>query len=268
MEIGEAFEHLLNTSESIFLDTAEVYGMGNSEIIIGNLLEKFKDHKNIGNVKVASKFMPYPWRVFYPSSLMSALQGSLERLKVRSLDLYQIHNPAHFRSIEVLGNFLILYISFQMFLILITLADSLAEAYKRGLIKAVGVSNYNLEETKRMFLALQKHNIPLASNQVEFSLLRRHPEKSGLLEYCKKNSIVLLAYSTLGMGRLTGKYNVENPPSSLRFMANYPMEKVMPLLEIMNRIAESNDTSISSVAMNYVIFKGLPFILCFYFFSY
>jgi diketogulonate reductase-like aldo/keto reductase len=97
---------------------------------------------------------------------------------VNCVDLYQIHGPIHLRSIAVV-------------------ADALAEAVKLGLTKTVGVSNYSTADTIKMYDCLQKHGIQLASNQVEFSLLRRSPETSGLIGECHKRGIAVLGYSPL-----------------------------------------------------------------------
>ena len=99
-------------------------------------------------------------------------------LQVSCVDLYQIHGPIHLRSIEVVG-------------------DALAEAVKLGLTKTVGVSNYSMADTIKMYDVLQKHGIQLASNQVEYSLLRRTPETSGLIAECHKRGIAVLGYSPL-----------------------------------------------------------------------
>lgn len=87
-------------------------------------------------------------------------------------------------------------------------------------------------------------------------LLRTLPEKSGLLEECKKRDILLMAYSPLGMGRLTGKYGKENPPPSNRKFGNYPMEKLAPLLDALSKIAKAHDIKSSAVALKWVIQKG------------
>ncbi len=92
-----------------------------------------------------------------------------------SFDLYEIHGPIHLCSIEVVGN-------------------ELAEAVKLGLTKTVGVSNYSIEDTIKMYDCLQKHGIQLASNQVEYSLLRRTPETSGLIAECHKRGIAVLVF--------------------------------------------------------------------------
>ena len=98
--------------------------------------------------------------------------------QVDCVDLYQIHGPIHLRSVEVLG-------------------DALAEAVKLGLTKTVGVSNYSTAEIIRMYNCLQKHGIQLASNQVEYSLIRRLPESSGLIAVCHKRGVAVLGYCPL-----------------------------------------------------------------------
>jgi diketogulonate reductase-like aldo/keto reductase len=71
----------------------------------------------------------------------------------------------------------------------------LADAYEAGLVKAVGVSNYGIDDVKQMHAALQKRNLSLASNQVSYSLVRTIPEKSGLIKLCHELGIIVLAYS-------------------------------------------------------------------------
>ncbi|CAF0968700.1 unnamed protein product [Rotaria sordida] len=230
----EAFDMSISKGINTF-DTAEVYGNGESERSIA----RYKtNHPNAGDIVLATKFLPYPYRFSYPSSLINALRASLDRLQVDCVDLYQIHGPIHFRSIEVL-------------------ADALAEAVKLGLTKTVGVSNYSTDEMIKMYDCLQKHGIQLASNQVEFSLLRRLPETSGLIAECHKRGIAVLGYSPLAMGRLTGKYSAANPPPSGRPFSNINMDELEPILETMRRIANKYNVSVSSVALNYVICKGV-----------
>jgi aryl-alcohol dehydrogenase-like predicted oxidoreductase len=162
-------------------------------------------------VVVASKFMPLPWRLTH-GSFRGALSQSLERLGMKSMDLYQVHGPAFsLRNVEVW-------------------AEAMADAHrvssgssyqhssfsKDGLIKAIGVSNYNVDQMERTHRVLSLKGIPLATNQVEFSILRNNPEHNGLLAKCNELGVSLIAYSPLGMGRLTGKYNTRNPPQGSR----------------------------------------------------
>ncbi|KAG0305290.1 hypothetical protein BGZ98_004355 [Dissophora globulifera] len=219
-----------------FFDTAEVYGRGESERIIGRLLKKAASEGKTPPI-IATKFLPFPWRIRFPSSLLTALRASMERMGVDVIELYQIHGPTSLRSLEVL-------------------ADALAEAVKLGLVKTVGVSNYSIDEMVRMHTALAKHGIQLASNQVEYSLLRRLPETTGLIAKCHELGIAVLAYSPLAMGRLTGKYTADNPPPSGRRFSDYPMTELAPLLAVMERIAKEHNVPMSAVALNYTICKG------------
>jgi diketogulonate reductase-like aldo/keto reductase len=144
-------------------------------------IARYRAESSVADAKdivILTKFLPLPYKFSYPSSLINALRASLDRLKVSCVDLYQIHGPIHFRSIEVV-------------------ADALAEAVKQGLTKTVGVSNYSTADTIKMYDCLQKHGIQLASNQVEYSLLRRTPETSGLIAECHKRGIAILGYSPL-----------------------------------------------------------------------
>ncbi|CAF2516346.1 unnamed protein product [Rotaria sp. Silwood2] len=232
----EAFDMSLSLGINTF-DTAEIYGFGESERCIA----RYKaDHPiaNTEDIVIATKFLPLPYKLSYPSSLINALRASLDRLKVNCIDLYQIHGPIHLRSIEVIGN-------------------ALAEVVKLGLTKTVGVSNYSTTQTIKMYDCLQKHGIQLASNQVEFSLLRRSPETSGLITECHKRDIAVLGYSPLAMGRLTGKYSKANPLPVNRDFSNINMDELEPLLESMRCIADKHNVSVSSVALNYVICKGI-----------
>ena len=119
-----------------FFDTAEVYGQGKSESIIGNLIQTSNE-----TVKVATKFMPLPWRI-RRKSLLKALQASLKRLNLKKVTLYQIHMPLPPIRIE-------------------TWMEAMAEAKHNDLIEAIGVSNYNIQQMERAYVALiQARNFP------------------------------------------------------------------------------------------------------------
>jgi aryl-alcohol dehydrogenase-like predicted oxidoreductase len=220
----------------VLFDTAEVYGGGESERIIGRLLAH--DPSVRDQVVIASKFMPSPWKLAVTSALTSAAKASRDRLGVESIDLYQIHGPISLRSHEAL-------------------AEALAEAHRQGLVKAVGVSNYSVKETHSMDAALRKRGVRLASNQIEFSLLRTMPVQSGLLECCRELGVVPLAYSPIGQGRLTGKYSAANPPPKSRNFSNHPMVQVDKIVAELRRIGAANgDRTPSQVALAWLIAKG------------
>jgi len=218
------------------LDTAEMYGNGESERIIGRLLRE--DTANRDRVVVATKFMPFPWRVPLARALMKSLRASLERLGLPFVHLYQIHGPISFRPARAV-------------------AAALAAPYRAGLVKAVGVSNYSEGEMRAIHAALAAEGIPLATNQVEYSLLRTMPETSGLLRACRDLDVTLLAYSPLAMGRLTGKYGVANPPPGKRNFSAFPMAEIEPVVSELRRIgAAHGGKSPAQVALNWVMCKG------------
>jgi len=219
-----------------FFDTAEVYGRGESERIIGAMLAR--NPEQAASAVVATKFMPSPWKVDVRGALLRSLRASLERLGLPSVDLYQIHGPISLRSHRAL-------------------ADALANAHQAGLVKAVGVSNYSAKETGAMAEALRGRGMRLATNQIEFSLLRRSPETTGLLKACADEGVVPLAYSPIGQGRLTGKYSASNPPPGKRTFSNHPMELVDVVVAELRSIGEKYGGKLpSQVALNWVIAKG------------
>jgi aryl-alcohol dehydrogenase-like predicted oxidoreductase len=233
--IREAYRQSVAAGVTL-LDTAEAYGNGVSERIIGQLLEE--DPATASGVIVATKFMPFPWKVRLSSALMASIEASLQRLKLPAVHLYQIHGPISARSHRVM-------------------ADALAAAYRAGLVKAVGVSNYSERETRALHAKLAKHGIPLATNQIEFSLLRTAPDSNGLLRACQELGIAVLAYSPIGQGRLTGKYSASNPPPGQRRFSDYPMEDIEPIVAELQRIGERHGgRTPSQVALNWVMCKG------------
>jgi len=233
--IRGAWDASIDAGVTLF-DTAEVYGGGESERIIGSLLAA--DPDRAGLAIVASKFMPSPWKLDVRKLLQAAVQASLNRLGVPSVDLYQIHGPISLRSHAAL-------------------ADALANAHAEGLIQAVGVSNYSVKETRSIARALETRGMRLATNQIEFSLLRRAPETSGLLAACADLGVVPLAYSPLGQGRLTGKYSAANPPMGKRNFSNHPMEMVDGIVSELRSVGDEHGGKCpSQVALNWVMAKG------------
>lgn len=216
------------------LDTAEMYGNGESERIIGRLLEE--DKANRDRVIVATKFIPFPWRWNLKEALMGSLRASLERLRLPFVHLYQVHGPISLRSHEAM-------------------AEALAEAHAAGLTKAVGVSNYSEKEVRAIHAALARRGLPLASNQIEYSLLRTAPERNGLIRACQELGVVVLAYSPLGQGRLTGKYDRQHPPPGKRNFSAYPMQEIEPLIAELRRIGEQRGKTPAQVALNWLMCK-------------
>lgn len=233
--IREAWEASIEAGVVLF-DTAEVYGGGESERIIGRLLAA--DPGVQKRVVIATKFMPSPWKVNVRAALLSAARASRERLGVDTIDLYQIHGPISLRSHDAL-------------------AEALAAAHAEGIVRAVGVSNYSAKETRSMDAALRKRGLRLASNQIEFSLLRAMPLTGGLIGTCQELGVVPLAYSPIGQGRLTGKYTSASPPPRGRSFSAHPMAQVDAIVEVLRRIgADHGDRTPSQVALAWLIAQG------------
>lgn len=216
-----------------FVDTAEVYGSGRSERMLGRFLRETEQP-----VLVATKYFPFPWRLT-KKSLLQALNRSLERIGVESIDLYQIHQPYSILPVE-------------------TLMEAMAEAVKAGLTRTVGVSNYNQSQMLRAYSALARKDVPLGANQVTYSLLNRTIEKNGLLARCRELGIRLIAYSPIEKGLLTGKYSTDNPPPGIRGQRyGSLLPKIGPLLKLMTEIGqEHGGKSKAQVALNWCICKG------------
>lgn len=231
-DIKQVFDYSVSSGINI-IDTAEVYGNGTSERYLGKFLKTTSSR-----IYIITKFMPFPWRL-NRKALMHSLDHSLERLGLDNVDLYQIHWP--FRPLPV-----------EYWV------EELAKAVKSGKARAAGVSNYNKNQMLRSHSTLQKYDLPLASNQVEYHLLNRTVEKNGLLDQCLDMGIRLIAYSPLAKGLLTGKYTLENPPTGLR--SHQPANKMRALgtlIALMKEIGTGKGgKSPGQVALNWIICKG------------
>ncbi|TVR09144.1 MAG: aldo/keto reductase [Phormidium sp. GEM2.Bin31] len=234
-QVREAFEAAINSGITLF-DTAEVYGQGESERLLG----KFQQSCDTP-VHIATKYGPLPWRLF-KSSVYDAVSASLERLQLDSIPLYQVHWP------------------FTCFMSQETLLDALADEVERGRIQAVGVSNYSADEMMQAQQILQRRGVSLAVNQVRYSLLSRTIETKGILDTAKELGVVLLAYSPLAQGLLTGKYTASNSPSGGRKMdAKFSakgLQRIEPLLGMLRELGQKYEKTPAQVALNWLIGEG------------
>ena len=212
-----------------FFDTAAMYAGGASESRLGELAQD-------QDVLIASKF---PGSFFFRvDDFPKELAASLARLGRNSIDLYQHHFPNRSLSIPDLMN-------------------RLADAVDTGKVKAVGVSNYSAEQMRTAHDALAKRGIPLASNQVEYSLIHRQPETNGVLEACRELEITLIAYQPLASGALTGKYLSGPRPTGLRRFMPYfrasEMEAITTVVQLLREIGERYSKDPAQVALRWLI---------------
>ncbi|MEM9539072.1 MAG: aldo/keto reductase [Cyanobacteria bacterium P01_E01_bin.42] len=237
-QVEEAFNAAIAAGITFF-DTAEVYGLGTSETLLGQFMQKNQEI----SVDIATKYGPAPWRLF-GNSVTDAVTASLKRLQVPSVTLYQVHWPfAFFMSQE-------------------TLLNALADEVQQGRIKAIGVSNYSAAQMRESYEILKKRDIPLAVNQVQYSLLHRKIESNGALKTAKELGITILAYSPLAQGLLTGKYTSKRkvkPDGARKIDSRFSdrgLEKIAPVTDLLQELSDRYDKTPSQISLNWLISQG------------
>jgi aryl-alcohol dehydrogenase-like predicted oxidoreductase len=136
--------------------------------------------------------------------------------------------------------------------------DQVADAVDARKVTAVGVSNYSADQMRQAHAALAERGIPLASNQVEYSLLHRQPETNGVLDACRELGVTLIAYTPLAGGLLTGKYSTQNRPGGFfrRVLPRYrgkSLEAIKPVVGLLKNIGDRYSTTPSQVALRWLI---------------
>lgn len=234
--VKEAWQYLLENGIN-YIDTAQAYGSGESERICGSLVAGLP--RSSFAIQTKYYVVPRPENLLHQAkSVVKDLEDSLARLKLQELDVYVVHGPIHPGSVK-------------------TVAKGLNECVERRLTKTVAVANYSAEDMEEMCDALAEYGIPLALNQCEYSVLRRLPETSGLLEACNRRGVIFQSYSSLAQGRLTGKYNQAHPPPKTYRFSSYPMEDLEPTLRVLGGIAEKRGVAMAAVALNYNMCRGV-----------
>jgi len=143
-----------------------------------------------------------------------------------------------------------------------TLMEALADEVQRGRIKAIGVSNYSADQMRQAHELLAKRGVPLAVNQMQYSLLARQIEHNGVMAAAKELGITILAYSPLAQGLLTGKYTPENyqDPTGARKLdprfSRGGVEKLAPVIMLLKQIGEKYDRTPAQVSLNWLIAQG------------
>ncbi len=209
-----------------FFDTAEVYGLGKSERILGEALGEERDQ-----VALASKVFPV---APFPAVVKQRARASARRLQVKRIPLYQIHQPN-----PVVPDSVIM--------------PGMRDLLDSGAIGAAGVSNYPLSRWKQADAALGR---PVISNQVHFSLA--HPQAlNDLVPFAEQENRVVIAYSPLAQGLLGGKYGVDNRPGGVRainsLFGTENLRRIEPLLQTLRDVAEDVGAKPAQVALAWLI---------------
>ncbi len=249
-----------------FFDTAEIYGNGKSERLLGEFLKR--DGRKI---LISSKFAP-PSKMnpltqkrkqvdkSSPKALEEALNGSLERLGVSCIDLYLIHVPPKKGNISD-------YI------------EIMAKAVHENKIKAIGVCNFSAKQIEEAEHTLEKYGLSLAVAMVGYNILRRYPETNGVFDVCEKYGISIIPYAPLAEGTLTGKYRNKKVPFMYKMTSYFghlnitkerndhipfikrllscPREcdtkKMEPLMIELDKIAQEHNKTIAQVSINWLL---------------
>jgi aryl-alcohol dehydrogenase-like predicted oxidoreductase len=222
---GEIVRRALELGVTLF-DTAEVYGLGRSERILGEALgERRRD------VVVASKVFPVaPW----PAVVRRRARASAGRLGLDEIPLYQVHqaNPLFPDTVIMPG-----------------MQRLLAERR----IGAVGVSNYSLARWQAADRALGR---PVVSNQVQFSLAHAGPLED-LVPFAAADDRIVIAYSPLAQGLLGGKYTEENRPGGVRaanpLFAVDNLRRAQPLLDTLREVAAGHGVRPAQAALAWLV---------------
>ena len=207
-------------------DTAEAYGMGKSERILGEALGDSR-----GDVVVASKIFPI---APFPAVVRQREQASARRLQLDRIPLYQIHQPNPLVPDSVI-------------------MPGMRSLLDDGRIGAAGVSNYSLARWRKADAALGR---PVVSNQVHFSLAHAAPLED-LVPFAEKENRMVIAYSPLAQGLLGGKYGVDNRPGGVRainpLFGKENLRRVEPLLNTLREIAKAHDAKPAQVALGWLL---------------
>ncbi|MCU1458413.1 MAG: hypothetical protein JWL73_2505 [Actinomycetia bacterium] len=225
-EAGAIVQRALELGINLF-DTAEIYGRGNSERILGQAIEGHRDQ-----VFLASKILPiFP----IPPVVEQRARGSLRRLGVDRIDLYQVHWPNPVVPLKLA-------------------MDGMRKLLDQGLIGHVGVSNFSLAQWKKAEELLGR---PVLSNQVKASLVDRKPFAE-MLDWAQQHDRLIIAYSPLGQGLLGAKYDAQHRPSGPARAMNAlflpeNLERAGPLLQELRQVADAHGVSPAQVALAWVI---------------
>jgi aryl-alcohol dehydrogenase-like predicted oxidoreductase len=228
-DVLAAFQKALELGVN-FIDTAEVYGRGRSERLIG---EAIKGHRE--EVVVATKV--WPWNLT-SGRLKRAAERSARRLGVDVIDLYQIHWPNPILPIR-------------------NVMRNMAKLVQSGKVRLIGVSNFNLERMEAAQKALSP--LELASNQVRYNLIDRKIE-ANLLPYAQSSNVTIIAYSPLAYSLLTGRYTAQSNPTSL-IQATSPrfshsnLTRLTNLQGALSSIAVAHNKTPAQIALNWLISK-------------
>lgn len=220
-----------------WFDTAEVYGGGRSERALADAL--LAAGKKRGEVVVATKWWP---ALRTARSIGETIDERLRCLEPFGVDLHQVHQPFALATVEA-----------QM--------QAMADLVQAGQIRAVGVSNFSERRMRAAHAALAERGVPLATNQMRYSLVDRSIESNGVLAAARELGVTIIAYSPLGQGVLSGKFHrdpqlIASRPGPRKMLPAFRargLEKSRPLVEALEAIGAAHGATPAQVALAWVL---------------
>lgn len=218
-----------------WFDTAEVYGAGRSERLLGDVL--VREGSIAPPPFLATKVS---WEHLRAAQVRGALLGSLQRLGRSSVDLYLVHAPDPHVPVAAT-------------------MEALEALWAEGRVGAIGVSNFSLEELKAARAAL--HRTDVSAVQVLYNLFDR-TDGDSVADYCRKEGIVLEAYTPIARGLLAGRYlDGKRPPPEVRRFAHdlFEGDRFPVLVEkarALRALAEQEGVPMASLALHWLRRRG------------
>jgi aryl-alcohol dehydrogenase-like predicted oxidoreductase len=220
-------------------DTAEGYGGGTSEKRLERLLPPD------ASTAIMTKFLPVPWRYSH-ACFEQAVRESCKRLNVKTIPIYLLHSPVHWRPVEFW-------------------VEAAAICKKKGLIQAMGLSNCNADQVQRAVAAGKEYGIDIVTNQVHYSLLcYNSPALQEMETTCRKLNVKIVGFSPIGQGLLTDNLTLEryksNRPAK---MLHLQWDDLVSLRTCLKEMSIKYDKSMAQISLNWCICHDvIPLVGC------
>lgn len=216
----------------VFWDTAEVYGMGNSEKLLGELIKNSKE-----KIIVSTKYQP--GKKYVKGKMRESLLNSVERLKIDAPDLYWLHNSNNYKEN----------------------AEEILQLLNEGKIKGVGLSNFRYNEIIEVADIAKKQGLKILGVQNHFSLIHYNEEQQKIVNWCNDNDVIYFAYMVLEQGALSGKYDYKNsfPFFSTRnlFFGKKKFKQINSLIKLIRNLGEKYNISSAQIPIAWAISKNV-----------
>lgn len=220
-----------------FFDTAQVYGRGRSEEVLGSVIKELGGRDEL---VIATKI---PGERLAYDDVFRATEKSLERLKIEAIDLYQVHWPSIWNNVPISETM-----------------KAMEKLVEKGLVRHIGLSNFPPCLIEQARQALSK--VDIVSNQVRYNVIERDVEKE-IWPYLKKEGMSLIAWSPIAKGAITGKYRPESLPEFSDVRADDPLfhpdnlREVWKVIKVLMEIGKGRRKSPVQVALNWLLYDPL-----------